>query len=203
MPEGNPWPPGTRLGVKDYQDDYEKRFNTTRGHASWKLERRQSFREPGYPSWEAFVRGDWPEALRLIETEREELDELSKEADERDIELFRVRVVEEPFSPYLHWELYLLKVRAECGEKIRVVTRDQVERFEAEKPLPEVLTVGSDTVYRILYREDGVLEGAVRIVAPGAVENYTRVIEQLYDNGEQIERFFQREVAPLEPPRPE
>lgn len=192
-----------RLDVTDYQVDYDRRFAASDGHASWKLERRQSFREPGYPSWEAFDRGDWAESLRLIEAERADLLALSEDADQHGIELFRVRVVEMPLTPYLHWELSLLKVRAECGERIRVATPDQVRRFESAGTLPELLTVGDDTVYRILYDQDGVLEGAVRFVDRETTMKCTKIIEELYAGGEELERFFHREVAPLEQPRPE
>ncbi|MGX7827406.1 DUF6879 family protein [Actinokineospora sp. 24-640] len=191
---------GARLDVHAYQEDYERRFDVSDGHASWKLERGQEFREPGYPSWEAFASGDWAESLRLIEAERPELVELSRESSRRGIDLFRVRVVEQPITLYLHWELRLLKVRAECGELIRVVTGDQVRPFEQATPLPEVLTVGDDTVYEIIYDADGVLTGAVRFSDARTAANYVSFIEELYAGGEELASFFQREVAPLRLP---
>ncbi|WP_426501153.1 hypothetical protein [Streptomyces sp. D54] len=36
-----------------------------------KIERGQTFKEQGSPSWDAFASGDWAGALRLIEDERE------------------------------------------------------------------------------------------------------------------------------------
>ncbi|MFH9134286.1 hypothetical protein [Streptomyces sp. NPDC017524] len=36
-----------------------------------KIERGQTFKEQGSPSWDAFASGDWAGALRLIENERD------------------------------------------------------------------------------------------------------------------------------------
>lgn len=117
------------------------------GCDSWKLERRQHFREPGDASWEAFVRGDWQEALRLIEAQRAGLLDLSRLAARHRCRLLRVRVVEVPLTPYLQWELHLLRVRAECGELIRVTGPEHIAAYERESPVPELVTLNDDTVY--------------------------------------------------------
>lgn len=203
MLDRNPNTPGVRLDLRDYDADYAARFAAAPGHDSWKLERQQSFRERRNPSWEAFVQGDWQESIRLTESQRAEITAELTEAAGLNVELFRVRVVEKPFAPYLHWELYLLKERAECGEKIRVVTGDQVADFEPQEPLPEILTVGQDTVYQIIYNDDGILEGAIRFVDLDTASRWKNFIEELYQRGEELDRFFQREVAALQPPIPE
>lgn len=192
---------GERLSVDSYREDYEKRFAASGSHESWKLERKQQFRQPKHASWEAFARGDWDEALRLIENRRQHLYELSKEDAARGITLFRVRVVEEPIIPYLQWELHSLRLRAECGEKIRVVGPEQAVKFEDVGQLPELLTVGRDTVYEILYDKSGVLDGAIRFVNPDATARCNNFIGQLYSNGEELSSYFDRRVAHLEPPQ--
>lgn len=138
-----------------------------------------------------------------MDSQRADLIEEFREAERLNVELCRVRVVEKPFTQYLHWELYALKTLAECGEKIHVVTSDEIASLETEEPLPEILTVGLDTIYQIVYSADGILEGAVRFVDVETASWWKDVIEQLYHRGEDLYRFFRREVARLEPPIPE
>lgn len=192
---------GERLTLVAYEEDFSKREWAVDGYDSWKLERQQYFREPQDASWNAFTRGDWHEALRLIEAERSNFLALSAEAAAHDCRLLRVRVVQRPIIPYLQWELHLLRARAECGELIRVVGADQVEPYEAEGPLPELITLGPDTVYEIVYGADGVLDGAIRFVDRALSTRVTGLIRQLYERGEDVDGFFAREVAHLEPPR--
>jgi hypothetical protein len=191
---------GVRLPLGKYREEFRAAQWAMPGQDSWKLERRQHFREPGFASWEAFARGDWDTALRLMEDEREYLAEFSAKAAQLGIALYRVRVVEEPIDPYLQWELHLLKLRAECGELIRVLTGNQVSLHEADGPLPEIVTLGSSTLYHILYDDMGELTGAVRVTDPSAVAAAAELARHLYERGEDLAAFFERLVAPLPPP---
>lgn len=67
----------------------------------WKLERRQTFREPGDPSWEAFAAGDWARSLELSEAERESVSAKVAEDAALGVESPRPRVVEAPVTPSL------------------------------------------------------------------------------------------------------
>lgn len=191
---------GLRLNLEAYNKDFNERDFAVDGWDSWKLERQQNFREPGDASWEAFARGDWAEALRLIEARRGELVELSELAERHRCRLLRVRVVEWPLTPYLRWELELLRVRAECGELIRVVGPEKLGSYEQQRPVPELITLNDDTVYEICYDDQGVLEGAVRHLGPRTRAQVAACIEALYDQGEDIATYFAREVAPLPSP---
>jgi hypothetical protein len=51
---------GLELDLASYSDAYDEAYKQI---VFWKLERRQTFREPGMPSWEAFAAGDWNHAL--------------------------------------------------------------------------------------------------------------------------------------------
>jgi hypothetical protein len=194
---------GERLALRPYQDDFDTRSSAAVRVDSWKFERQQHFREPGFASWEAFARGDWDRALELIEDEREYLKEFGRQAAAAGVRLLRVRVVEEPVVPYLQWELHLLRLRAECGEEIRVIGPEQIRKYEDDGPLPELLTFGSDTLYQILYDTDGVLEGGILFTDPETVSRATEFIESLYDSGEDMGSYFQREIARMEPSRGE
>ncbi|EST25376.1 DUF6879 family protein [Streptomyces roseochromogenus] len=192
--------PGERLGLDAYRDDFRSRDFAVDGCDSWKLERRQHFREPGDASWDAFVQGDWEEALRLIEAQRAELLDVSRLAARHRCRLLRVRVVEQPLTPYLQWELHLLRVRAECGELIRVIGPEHIEAYEHGGTVPELVTLNDDTVYEILYDAEGVLEGGVRYLGAGTRDRVAARVEELYVLGEDIGTFFDREVAHLKPP---
>jgi hypothetical protein len=100
-------------------------------------------------------------------------------------------------------ELYFLKIRAECGELIRVVGTDQVAEYEARRPLPELVTFGSAILYRVVYSSEGELSGAVKFSVPAIADRATSLIRGLYAQGEDLESFFRRDVAPLPPPRGE
>jgi Family of unknown function (DUF6879) len=192
---------GTRLSLEDYRADFRATESMITGQDSWKLERRQHFRQPGSASWEAFARGQWAEALQLIEARRESLTEFGARTAQKGTGLYRLRVVAEPIIPYLQWELHSLKLRAECGELIRILPAAAVRDLEDDGELPEVVTLGPLAAYHILYDADGVLTGGVKVTNPQAVGRVTGLVRRLYGEGEDLATFFEREVVPLPPPR--
>jgi hypothetical protein len=191
---------GERLPLPEYRAEFATRQWEISGQESWKLERGQHFREPGFASWEAFARGDWEQALALIEEERDFLTEFSAGARAADIGLYRVRVVEEPIASYLQWELHLLNLRAACGELIHIVAPDLLRDYEAGGPLAELVTLGPSLLYRVLYDTSGELAGAVRITEPRTVARAVDLARSLYSEGEDLAAFFDRVVAPMPPP---
>jgi hypothetical protein len=191
---------GARLSVADYRADFRTMEKAIVGEESWKLERRQHFRQPGSASWEAFVRGDWGQALRLIEDRREVLSQFAAEAKALGTDLYRVRVVEEPIMPYLQWELHSLRLRAECGELIRVVSGEQIRDLETDGALPELVTLGPSVAYHILYDSEGELAGGVKITDPVVVGRITDLTRSLYETGQDLETFFEHAVASLPSP---
>lgn len=99
---------GERLVRDAYRADFWSRHNAIRNGESWKLERLQHFEEVSDPSRDALRRGDWEEAVRLIEASRRTLRDASSDDERRGSALHRVRVVEEPLTPYVQWELHSL-----------------------------------------------------------------------------------------------
>lgn len=192
--------PRQYLDLDPYIDDYNRVVEHL-AEPIWKLERIQDFREPGFPSWEAFVEGRWEEAIRLYEATAGELHSYFFDLESRGVPFRRVRVVEKPIVPYLQWELTVLAIRYRCGEHIRVVTGDAIAALEAENgQLPEVLLLGVEVGYLVDYDSDGVARGAERFEDPEALGRYRAVIEDLYANGEELATYVQREVATLPPP---
>ncbi|OXM43959.1 hypothetical protein CFP75_36290 [Amycolatopsis alba DSM 44262] len=188
---------GESLGLDAYYEDFRSRFRDIEERDCWKLERGQSFREKDSPSWEAFVKGDWNQALRLISERRESLTEYYGRAAGNGVHLYRVRVVAEPISAYLQWELNSLLQRSECGERIRVVGLDDVAGFERNGELPEIVTLGTKAVYQVVYSRTGLAEGAVRSLKADDVDRWYELISSLYENGEEIAEFVERKGVSL------
>lgn len=188
--------PGVLMSAGDYRADFVAEFEAANG-IIWKLERAQHFDEGGLPVWEAFVRGDWQGSMALLEGMREEF-----AADHPDrIEFRRIRVVEEPLTPYVHWELAVLKVRAQEGERSRVVPASAVAPFETARPVPELVVFGPKLLYEVLYDRRGVHVGGRRVTDPDVIEPCLPVLASLYEQGEDLVRYFDRKIALLPAPR--
>lgn len=191
---------GERLELADYWPDFERQFWRTKSPGFWKLERGQVFREPGEPSWVAFAEGSWHEALRIIESKRPEFRRYYARIANAGFVNRRVRVVEFPITRYLQWELHVLRLRHEHGGLTSVVTVDQVSHLEHDGPLPEIYTLGTEVMYEAVYGPDGELAAANRFTDRAQIAACQRLIESLYRMGEPLDAFFERAVAPLEPP---
>lgn len=192
--------PGLRLALDDYTEDFSRHFWRSGSEGFWKLERQQSFREPGVESWEAFRKGRWDESLVLIEGRRGHYEEYFRRIAGSGFALHRVRCVEEPISSYLQWELHLLHLKAQCGEDTRVLGRDGILRYETQHPLPEVVVLGSSVMYEVLYDGDGKLAGGMRFDDPRVISRWRKTIQEMHRIGEPLDDFFARRVAQLPPP---
>ncbi|MFJ9846997.1 DUF6879 family protein [Kitasatospora sp. NPDC101155] len=191
---------GERLVREDYKRDFRERDAQVRDRDSWKLERLQYFEEQGSPSRDALRRGDWEEALRLLEDRRGALLAIGREDEERNSFFHRVRVIEKPLTAYLQWELHSLRMRAECGERVRIIPAEKLAGTEEFSPLPEAVILGGRTLYQVLYAETGTPIGAVRYTDPELVDRWENYIKDLYEAGEDVQTYFDREVAHLPPP---
>lgn len=194
---------GERMALDAYYADFEKHFWSSADLGFWKLERQQTFKEPGYGSWEAFARGEWEESLRLLEAGRADMEEYHRKIDRHGFVARRIRVVEEPLSDYMRWELHALRVRDQCGGTVHVIAADQVTQYEDDGPLPEIYTLGSQVMYQAVYDDRGVLESARKFVDLHLILRCRKFIESLYDAGEPLEGWFDRHVATLPPPPPQ
>lgn len=146
--------------------------------------------------------GDWDRALQLYERQRPALRDLAAKAARHGSAFRRVRVVEEPISPYLQWELHCLKVRAEYGEHIRVIAADAIAEHENPYQLPEFVSLCGKVLYQTLYTADGSPDGGIRYSEPHVVAAYEGLAGFLYQTGEDVARYFERKVAHLPAPVP-
>jgi hypothetical protein len=183
------------LPPEAYGPEFRAAYESAEG-VVWKLERAQHFYEPYEPSWVAMTEGDWERSLRLIGEMR---DSFPAEYDGYP-EFRRARVVEQPLTPYMQWELHVLAARADAGERPRVVPASAVRPFERSGPLPELLIFESALMYEVLYDAAGAHLGGRRITDPELVAPCLAALTALYDQGEELRAYVRREVAPG-PPR--
>lgn len=186
---------GERLELPAYYADFQERYE--RAKEFWKLERGQVFAEPGSESWEAFDRGDWEESLRLIERRRAGFADNQRRNEMRGMTSQRVRIVSLPPSPYLRWELRVLLLRNEFGHLTRVLLDRDVADLEDQGTLPDINTLDSDVLYQVVYDENGAADHAIRYTDPALAGRCRNFIVSLYERGEPINEFFQREIEPL------
>lgn len=165
-----------------------------------KLERLQHFNEQGFPSWDTFVAGRWEDSLQELELDRANVVAEFAEDKQSGLVSYRVRVVELPVTPYVQWELHALKMRAEYGENIRVVGPDAVARYETSETVPELIFLGGRVMYETSYDQAGVRTSRRKFTDSEFVERCLSDIQVLYDQGEDLVTFFEREIAPLPPP---
>lgn len=186
--------PGHRLSLDAYRSDFRRYRDRIRGRESWKFERRQEFEEDG-ESWQALRRGDRAESVRLLEDEREDLLAAARRDRQRGTPFRRVRVVEEPLTPYMRWELYALRVQAEAGKDIRVVRPGVLGTLEPAGPLPEVVVLGGQVLYEVIYTDAGALDGAVRHHDADLIRRWEAFIRALHEAGEDILSYVARSPA--------
>ncbi len=191
---------GDRLTREDYKRDFRERRAAIRDGESWKFERLQHFEETNDDSREALRRGDWPTVLRLFEAEREALVRRARDEAARGAVFHRIRVVEEPLTPYVQWELHWLRLSAECGHSVRVLPASAVAAMEGDALLPELNLLDSRVLYRVLYSGAGQPDGAIRFTDLSTVTNWTVNLRELYAVAEDVQSYFDRAVADLPPP---
>lgn len=188
-----------RLARPAYHEDFYRVLKSGIGHQR-KLERGQHFQERGFPSWEAFAAGRWEEALRLVEEKRTVYARQFAEAEGLGVVQRRLRVVEFPVTPYVQWELHVLRLRADVGDRIRVLDARTITDVEQQRPVPEVVILGDVVMYEVQYDRDGNADGARRYADPALIAETTAGFEALYGQGEGFAEFFEREIVPLPPP---
>jgi hypothetical protein len=191
---------GELLTRGEYKRDFRERDAAVRDGDSWKLERLQHFEEQGSPSRDALRRGDWRTALRLLEDRRGALLSAAVEERRRGAVFHRVRVVEEPLTPYLQWEMHSLRQRARYGEKIRVLPAAAVRALETDGLLPELTILGERTLYRVLYTEAGATYGAIRYTDPDVVGRWVAGLKELYATAEDLVPYFAARSRPCRRP---
>ncbi len=188
-----------RLDRSSYHEDFYRAFASGIRFLN-KLERGQNFKERGFASWEAFAAGDWETSLSLVEEKREVYRKQFADAGASGVRQRRVRVVELPVTPYVQWEMHVLRLRVELGDEIRVVAASSIADIEREHLVPEVVILGESVMYEVQYDQDGNADGARRYRDPALIAETNEGFESLWGRSETFDAFFEREIAPLGAP---
>jgi len=189
-----------RLDRASYHADLSQVYSSGIGFLN-KLERGQHFKERGFPSWEAFADGDWERALSLAEERREDYAQELHQASRLGVTHRRLRVVEFPVTPYVQWELFVLRVRVALGDDIKVLDARDISNIERTRPVPEVVILGDVAMYEVVYDGDGNAAGANRYTDRALIRETNVGFDTLYERGEGFHDFFDREIVTLAPPR--
>ncbi|MFE2493959.1 DUF6879 family protein [Streptomyces scopuliridis] len=189
----------TRLDRPRYHEEYYRTLTSGIGHLN-KLERGQNFKERGFASWEAFAAGQWDKALSLIEERRDAYVQQVEEVDRLGVLQRRLRVVEFPVTPYVQWELHVLRLRVEVGDRICLLDARTITDIEKHRPAPEVVILGHVAMFEVQYDGDGNAAGANHYMNPELIAETSAGFDELYARGEEYTDFFDREIAPLPPP---
>ncbi|MBW8800519.1 MAG: hypothetical protein JF597_45200 [Streptomyces sp.] len=188
-----------RMDRPAYHADFSRVYNSGIGFLN-KLERGQHFKERGFASWEAFAAGDWERALSLADERRDDYAQELRNAARLGIPHRRLRVVEFPITPYVQWEFFVLRVRVDLGDDIKVLDARKISDIEKDRPVPEVVILGDVAMYEVVYDDDGNAAGANRFTERSLIRETSVGFDTLYERGEGFYDFFDREIAPLAPP---
>ncbi|MBO0802592.1 MAG: hypothetical protein J2P25_05890 [Nocardiopsaceae bacterium] len=167
----------------------------------WKLERSQFFTESADdPAWQAFISGDWPKSIAILESERPDIQDEAAKYNRQGAEFRRLRIVEQPVLAYVQWELQSLKIFDESGMPIRVLDASQIREYERDRQVPELVIVGEQALFEVQYDDQWAACGARRIDDRDIIRQAAADIAGLWVKAEPLARYFSREIAPLPPP---
>lgn len=192
---------GTRLDNEAFYEDFKRHFWTC--DQFWKLESAQHFAEPGSPSWQAFNAGNWDEALKLHGDSIPNLLDYHDRCTTAGVRTKRVRVVKDPVTPYLQWEMHLLFLRDATGGPIRILPGGEFTYLEEDQPdgtFPEVCGMDQTVMYEHLYDDHGVMHATIKYTDLDTITKFKYLTDTLYDQAGPIGPYFLRHIQPLPAP---
>lgn len=175
-----------RLDRAEYFTDYLRKREASSAD-SIKLEVAQVFREPGDRSFDAFECGDLASSQEAMQDKRDAARKEFSRLALRRIAVKRIRVVETPLTPYLEWELQVLLHRAEMGEDIRVAPELPGGFSGAEIPNPpELLAIGTEVLWRVLYEPNGGSIGAYRAMPDSLLKEIYEEVDSFHGESQEL-----------------
>ncbi|MFI7616650.1 DUF6879 family protein [Nonomuraea terrae] len=174
------------LSADEYLGDFWPNFRKIDG-VFWRLERVQGFHESRIARRES----DWDRSAKLVDGVR----------PVRPFPCRRIRVVEQPVTPYLQWEMHVLALRRTTAEQVRVLDAAEVLDLEGSRRLPELVVLGTTVMYEVTYDSGGAHSGARRIDDPEVIDACCGELDKLFAVGEDLRAYYEREIVPLPAPR--
>lgn len=191
---------GTRLTLDEFQAEFRAAWAALRSRFL-KVEAWQSYQElAATGSQQAFQRGDLARARELLQQEAEQDRPLYEDIKRRGLEYARIRLVKQPWSDYLRYELMAYEIRARMGENIVVVPTDpDVSLPNAE--FFDLLLFDRDTalVHDYGTTDVGHQTGGWLIRDPQAIEDLERRALALRAQAVPLDRYLSRTDAQGEP----
>jgi hypothetical protein len=185
---------GVSLSADEYLDDFWPNFRMI-DDVLWKLERIQSFGAAGGPGRAAMMQGDGNRSLRLID------DGPGVSGEPERFVRRRIRIVEQPVTPYLQWEMHLLALRVATVEQVRVLDASEVADQEVGRRLPELVVLGTVAMYEVTYDDTGAHSGARRIDDREVIAACRGELDKMFAAGEDFRAYYEREIVPLPAPQ--
>ncbi|MFC7589333.1 DUF6879 family protein [Nonomuraea antimicrobica] len=112
-----------------------------------------------------------------------------------------MRIVEQPVTPYLQWEMHVLALRGATVEQVRVLDAGEVAELEVGRRLPELVLLGTAVMYEVTYDKTGTHSGARRIDDREVIAACRGELDKLFTGGEDFRAYYEREIVPLPAPR--
>lgn len=146
-----------------------------------KVEFLQEYDESGFSGYEAFKRGYYEEAARLVREMVKSQDEIYSHARRYRVAMTRVRVCRLPLSSYLlNYEFAAYRADIECGEDIRFIDEREISDLIAETGISDFLVFDDEKVVALIYDlASSTLREARLVERPELVEQYVQVADRL------------------------
>ena len=161
-------------------DDFMTFFRDLRSR--WvKVEFLQEYDESGFAGYEAFKRGDYIEAARLVHDQVVNQDEIYSHAREQDVTMIRIRVCKTPLTSYLiHYEFAAYLADIEQGEDVRLIDARDIGRIITDMGVSDFVLFDDRVVIALIYNlQTRSLEEARLVEDPSLVKTYASVADLL------------------------
>jgi hypothetical protein len=118
-------------------------------------------------------------ALELIEEDRAAQRDFKKIFDDREAAFYRLRVIEDPLSSYLRWELAHFRLNAEEGEKIYIVNQAMIADLDLRYDLTDYTIFDRSLAFFLNYSDDGLFLHADMVSDPAVISELVSISEEI------------------------
>ncbi|MEQ4718138.1 DUF6879 family protein [Nonomuraea sp. B19D2] len=137
----------------------------------FRLELRDRYNVPAeHDRWEAFQARDWPRLEELNKAQRAVWMQLMRDVTSTGRRVERVRVITEPPTRYIQFELLLNAGNAEAGEDIRYLPRDHAQ--ELALPSVDYWLFDSTAAVVLQFGDDDDLLGMELVDEPATINGF-------------------------------